>query len=160
MKKAALIAVTSGGIGSEFAKIFANKMIKNGGGKILNISSTASFILGSLQATYYTTKAYVTSFLQALFEKLKDKNINITVPCPGAVNADFIKNENLENAKTLDLIKDVKYAALCGYNAIQKDKLIAFNQSKLNLQIILFCQFYLEKQYLNYQKSNGEKSEF
>ena len=36
-----------------------NDMAANGGGKILNVSSTAAYMPGPLQATYFATKAFV-----------------------------------------------------------------------------------------------------
>ncbi|MEM9305209.1 MAG: SDR family oxidoreductase, partial [Pseudomonadota bacterium] len=46
-------------------------MVERGRGRILNVSSTASFLPGPLQAVYYATKAYVTSFSQAIAEELR-----------------------------------------------------------------------------------------
>ena len=41
----------------ELSHGIANQMVKNGGGMILNTASTAGFIPGPLQATYFATKA-------------------------------------------------------------------------------------------------------
>ena len=46
-------------------------MIKNGGGRILNVSSTAAVAPGPLQAEYYATKAYLTSFKQCALVRIK-----------------------------------------------------------------------------------------
>ena len=60
-------------------------MIERRTGKILNVSSTASFIPGPLLAVYFATKAYVTSFSQAIAEELREYGITVTALCPGPV---------------------------------------------------------------------------
>ncbi len=45
--------------------LVADDMIEQGSGKILHVGSTAGFMLGPLQATYFATKAFVNSFSQA-----------------------------------------------------------------------------------------------
>jgi len=44
---------------TQFTKLFSQDMIKLGGGRILNVASTAAFQPGPLMAVYYATKAYV-----------------------------------------------------------------------------------------------------
>ena len=39
-------------------KLFAKDMVELGGGKILNVGSTAGFLPGPYQAVYFATKAY------------------------------------------------------------------------------------------------------
>jgi short-subunit dehydrogenase len=58
-------------------------------GKIMNTSSTAAMIPGPLQAVYYASKAYVTSFSNAIAEELKDTNITVTALMPGATETEF-----------------------------------------------------------------------
>jgi len=53
-------------------------MITRDSGRILNVSSTASLVPGPLQAVYYATKAFVTSFSYALNEELRDTKITVT----------------------------------------------------------------------------------
>ena len=47
---------------------FGRDMADGQGGKILNVSSTAAHMPGPLQATYVATKAFVSSFSQAIAE--------------------------------------------------------------------------------------------
>lgn len=60
-------------------------------GYILNVSSIASFEPGPLMATYYATKAYVTSLSRAISKELqKEKSkVQVSVLCPGPVNTNF-----------------------------------------------------------------------
>ena len=71
-------------------------MVQRKRGKILNVSSTASFMPGPLQAVYYATKAYVTSFTQAIAEEVAEHNVTATALCPGAVNTGFVEAGNLD----------------------------------------------------------------
>jgi hypothetical protein len=62
-------------------------------GKIINISSLASFIPTPLLASYAATKAYVTSYSEALNYELKTQKIPIKVltVAPGPVQTEFGK---------------------------------------------------------------------
>lgn len=142
---------------TELCHIYANEMIKNGGGKILNVSSMAGFMPGPFMAVYYATKAYVTSFSQALFEELRDKNVSVTALCPGAVKTDFVKNGDLAGVKAWDLAKDAYSVALCGYNAMQNGDLIAFNQGELKFAGDFILPFLPRKTILKISRKAMEK---
>lgn len=60
-------------------------------GRIINVSSLASFIPGPYASTYYATKAYVTSLTVALaYEAKQNKNnVKIQAFCPGALKTNF-----------------------------------------------------------------------
>ena len=64
-------------------------MRKGGGGAILNVSSIAGFLPIPNCAVYAATKAYVTSFSEALRAELKPLNISVTALCPGPVPTEF-----------------------------------------------------------------------
>jgi short-subunit dehydrogenase len=65
------------------------RMKETGGGGILNLSSTASFQPGPGSANYSATKAYVTSFSQALHEEHKGRGIHVSTLCPGLTRTEF-----------------------------------------------------------------------
>lgn len=118
---------------TELTHCISNYMIKTGGGKILNVSSTASFIPGPLNAVYFATKSYVTSFSLALAEELKDHNISVTTLCPGAMETNFIKTGNFNGVKAFDNPKPSYPVAKQGYDSMLKGKLLVFNELKLQL---------------------------
>lgn len=60
-----------------------------GGGSILNVSSLAGDIPIPDFAVYAATKAYVSSFSEALRIELHDANINVTMLCPGPIKTEF-----------------------------------------------------------------------
>jgi short-subunit dehydrogenase len=56
---------------------------------ILNVSSVASFFPLPNMAVYAATKAYVTSFSEALRMELRDTGVSVTALCPGPVKTEF-----------------------------------------------------------------------
>ena len=64
-------------------------MRKSGCGAILNVSSVAGFAPVPTIAVYAASKAYVTSFSEALRAELRSSNISVTVLCPGPVLTEF-----------------------------------------------------------------------
>ncbi|MGB1583737.1 MAG: SDR family NAD(P)-dependent oxidoreductase [Solirubrobacterales bacterium] len=64
-------------------------MIERGHGAVLNVASTAAFQPLPRQAVYAATKAYVTSFSQALSTELSDTGVSVTVLCPGPTRTEF-----------------------------------------------------------------------
>lgn len=64
-------------------------MIARGGGAILNVSSLASLLPIPDFAVYAATKAYVTSFSEALRIELSEHGIRVLALCPGPVHTEF-----------------------------------------------------------------------
>src|SRR6266478_3873700 len=65
-------------------------MGKAGRGAILNVSSIASLLPLPNSAVYAATKAYVTSFSEAVRAELRSSNISVTALCPGPVETEFL----------------------------------------------------------------------
>ena len=65
------------------------KLIRAGRGVILNVSSVASFVPVPRMAVYAATKAYVTSFSEALRAELRRTGVTVTALCPGPVDTEF-----------------------------------------------------------------------
>jgi short-subunit dehydrogenase len=152
MMQVNMVALTS------LTNLYVKGMVARGQGRILNVSSTASFMPGPLQAVYYATKAYVTSLSQALAEELSDYNITVTALCPGAVDTGFVAAGNLEG---VDIWKDAKSAASvaqCGYQAMEKGKLVAFNEVGLKLMLEGVIPFLPRKQVLKMSRKFMEKN--
>ncbi len=64
-------------------------MIESGRGGILNVSSSASFLPIPNFAVYAATKAYVTSFSEALRSELRGSGVHVSALCPGPVRTEF-----------------------------------------------------------------------
>lgn len=64
-------------------------MIRSGRAAVLNVSSVASFFPLPHMAVYSASKAYVTSFSEALAIELRPLGITVTALCPGPVPTEF-----------------------------------------------------------------------
>jgi len=64
-------------------------MIARKRGAILNVSSSAGFLPIPGFAVYAATKAYVTSFSEALRAELRGTGVSVCVLCPGPVHTEF-----------------------------------------------------------------------
>ncbi len=65
------------------------QMIAKRRGGILNVSSSAGFLPVPGSAVYASTKAYVTSFSEALRTELHGTGISVCALCPGPVRTEF-----------------------------------------------------------------------
>ena len=74
---------------TRLCKLFLPDFIKRGNGRVLNVSSTAAAMPGPLQAVYYATKAYITSWSNALWCELRGTGGNSYSTYAGS-NADRI----------------------------------------------------------------------
>ena len=64
-------------------------LVRAGRGAILNVSSIASLLPLPKMAVYAATKAYVTSFSEALRAELRGTGVSVTALCPGPVSTEF-----------------------------------------------------------------------
>jgi hypothetical protein len=103
---------------TQLTHLFASDFVNRGRGKVLNVSSTASLIPGPLQATYYATKAFVTSFSNALSEELRGTGVTVTNLMPGATDTDFGKVSGMDKTKLFDAPVSALQVAQDGYEAM------------------------------------------
>lgn len=69
--------------------LFLPRMILSQKGSIMNISSLASILPIPDFAVYAATKAYVSSFSEALRIELREHHISVLAVCPGPVHTEF-----------------------------------------------------------------------
>lgn len=88
-------------------------------GVVINVSSTASFQAIPYMATYAATKAFVTSFSEAIAEECRPFNITVTALCPGPTETNFFAEANAVpfSAKGLQTPEEVVEKALKGVRA-------------------------------------------
>lgn len=103
---------------TQLTHLFSQDFVKRASGKVLNVSSTASLIPGPLQATYYATKAFVTSFSNALSEELRGTGVTVTNLMPGATDTDFGKVSGMDKTKLFDAPVSARQVAQDGYDAM------------------------------------------
>ncbi|SDW12221.1 hypothetical protein SAMN05444411_101109 [Lutibacter oricola] len=104
-------------------RLFLPEFVKRNNGKILNTSSTASFMPGPLQAVYFATKAYVTFFSNALSEELHNTNITVTNLMPGATESEFGSTSGMDKTEMFQKTVTAHSVALDGYNGMLKGKI-------------------------------------
>jgi short-subunit dehydrogenase len=78
-------------------------LVLDGGGAILNVSSIASFLPLPQMAVYAASKAYVTSFSEALRAELRGTNVSVTTLCPGPVDTEFSRIAGRANSSEASL---------------------------------------------------------
>ncbi len=64
-------------------------MARNGGGRILNMSSMSCWMPMPGIAMYSATKAYIRAFSRAYRVEMKDCGVSVTVACPGGIATDL-----------------------------------------------------------------------
>ena len=117
-------------------KLFLRDFVKKDKGKILNVASIAGFMPGPLMATYYSTKAYIVRFSQAISEELRRKKSNVSIHlfCPGPVNTNF---NNVANVKFAIKGFLSEYAAKYAVDRMLEGKKIIIPGIKIKITRIL-----------------------
>ncbi len=75
---------------------YLNRMRKSGGGTIVNVSSAAGFQPIPYWATYAATKAFVTSFSEAIAEENRPFGIQVLAFCPGSTDTNFFAASGID----------------------------------------------------------------
>ncbi|MEP1034837.1 SDR family oxidoreductase [Ekhidna sp.] len=116
---------------------FLQEFVARDEGKILNVSSTASLLPGPLQTVYYASKAYVTSFSNALAEELHDTNVTVSNLMPGATETEFGKVSGMDKTELFKNTANARVVAEGGYNAMLKGKLNVISGLKFSQRIMM-----------------------
>jgi uncharacterized protein len=111
---------------THLTKLFLKEMVKEGKGKILNVSSAAAFQPGPLMAVYFATKAYVLSFSEAIANELEGTGVTVTVLCPGSTVSAFHERTGMADSKLVkgQKMMDAQTVAQLGYDALMRGKTI------------------------------------
>lgn len=118
-----------------FTKLYLQEMVARRSGKILQVSSIGAEIPSPLQAVYHGTKAFITSFTEAVREEVKESGVTITLLEPGVTNTDFFNKADMERAKIVaeGPKADPAKVAQDGYDALMagKDKVVSGFMNKV-----------------------------
>jgi len=125
---------------TELMYLYLPQMVKRNSGKILNNSSTASYMPGPLQAIYFASKAYVQFLTNAVAEELHDTKVTVTNLMPGATDTEFAKTADMDKTELFDKPFPARKVAEEGYNGMLNGDLdvisgLTFGQ-KMMLSII------------------------
>lgn len=105
-------------------------MLRAGRAAILNVSSVASFFPLPNFAVYSATKAYVTSFSEALAMEVRPMGITVTALCPGPVPTEFFgvaartpSDDSEAHLKKFPIfVVSAQEAVAAGLRAVAKDR--------------------------------------
>ena len=108
----------------ELCKLFGWAFREQGGGRILNVASTAAYIPGPRMAVYYATKAFVLSFSEALYYEFKPYGIRVTALVPGPTRTEFQARAGMKNVKLTKFLVMMNAAevARAGWQGLKKGK--------------------------------------
>lgn len=110
------------------AKRVLQDMVARGQGRILFTSSIAGTMPAPFEAVYGASKAFLTSFSQAIRNELKDTGVTITALMPGATETSFFEHAGMEDTKLGTSKKDdAAEVAKEGFDAMMagKDHVVA-----------------------------------
>ncbi|MFW6223999.1 MAG: SDR family NAD(P)-dependent oxidoreductase [Spirochaetota bacterium] len=101
-------------------------MVERGGGRVLNVASTAAFQPGPLMAGYFATKAFVLHFSEAVASELSGTGVTVTALCPGPTSSGFQERAGMEGSKLLKFgTMSSRTVAEYGYRALMRGKRVA-----------------------------------
>lgn len=83
---------------TEIMKYILTAMQERGYGRIVNVGSTGSYIPTPFDAVYAVTKAYLSSFANAPYGELGDRNVMVTTLCPDAARTEFAQKAGIEHS--------------------------------------------------------------
>ena len=73
-------------------------MRKQKSGRIINISSISGTVTGPTQGIYSASKAALIMLSEALFDEVKQFNIQVTAVCPWGVRTDFLDKSSMKQS--------------------------------------------------------------
>jgi uncharacterized protein len=83
---------------TELCHFFGSKMKERSSGRILNVSSTISFQPLPWWAVYAATKAYVSSFTQALAREMRPHGVTVSCLYPGTTRTAFLDTAGIQRS--------------------------------------------------------------
>jgi len=91
-------------------------------GVIINVSSAAGFQPIPFMATYAATKAFVTSFSEAVAEENRPFNIKVLALCPGATETNFFDAANIKEPLQVKGVQTPEEVVEAALKAVKKGK--------------------------------------
>jgi len=124
---------------TKLSNIFAKEMLQQNSGNIVNIASTAAFQPIFNFAVYAATKAYVLNFSEALATEFKNKNINVSVICPGATESNFMNKAGIQKIRFLSITNSKQVAEFI-FKSVNNKQIVAIH-GFLNKLIVFLLRF-------------------
>lgn len=122
---------------TKITKYYFKEMVKQGEGRIMNVASTAAFVGGPKMSLYYSTKAYVLSLTEALYEEGKKYGIKVSCLCPGPVKTKFQEKSGIKKSESAKkCLMDPYEVARIAYDDFNKGKCIIIPGIRNKLLVI------------------------
>lgn len=100
-------------------------MSARGTGGILNVSSIAGYGPVPRAATYAATKAFVTSFSEALHAELGPQGVTVSCLCPGLTRTEFQQRAGSDTGRTPDFMwQSAEAVAKAGLDGLDKGRTV------------------------------------
>ncbi len=116
----------------ELCHLVGKDMIARGKGRVLNVSSTGAYQPGPLQATYFASKAFVSSLSAALDFEWRPHGVTVTALEPGPVATEFAQVAAMDKLALMqEGSASAESVATFGYDAMLKGKLRVINDRKM-----------------------------
>lgn len=133
---------------TELCKLFLEDFTERNSWKILNVSSTASLLAWPNQAVYYATKAYVTSFSNALSEELYNHNVTVSALLPWATETEFWKKSGMDKTTMFLKTSNAYSVASAWYHGMIQWKLNIIAGVTFTQKILIFLLPFIPKKLL------------
>ena len=124
-------------------KLFYKQFLVKNKGYILNVASSAGFMMGPLLSSYYASKAYVLRLSEALYREAKEvkSKVIVSVLCPGPVKTEF---DNVADVKFSISGLESKHVAKYALKKMFKGKMIIIPGLSIKF-LVFFSRFIPER---------------
>ena len=102
--------------------LYLQRMRSARSGTIINVSSAAGFQPIPFMATYAATKAFVSSFSEAIAEENRPFGIRILALCPGSTKTNFFEASNIERPIQVKGQQTVEEVVETAMKAVRQNK--------------------------------------
>lgn len=102
--------------------IYLGPMRERGHGTIINVSSAAGFQPIPFMATYAATKAFVSSFSEAIAEENRPLGVRVLTLCPGSTKTNFFAASNIDRPIQVKGQQTVEQVVETALKALRKGK--------------------------------------
>ena len=117
---------------AELTILFAKHMINHGGGKILNVASTAAYQPGPTMPGYYASKAFVLRYSQAINFEMRKKGVQVSTLCPGPTITEFQTRAKMNETNMFKrrFAMSAEEVASIGYKGLMKGRSVIITGSQ------------------------------
>lgn len=126
---------------THLTKLFLRRMLANGFGRILNVSSIAAFVPGPLVSVHFASRAYTLRFSEALANELRGTGVTVTCLCPGPTRSAFFERADMKHVRLASgwpiRLMDAREVARCGYDGMKRGKIVVIPGIQNKILVLL-----------------------